>query len=82
MTWMQRAAEVITAVITENPNATPDELRKLCGEAYPFGQRKHYPYTAWLQAMEAAFGPSKQKLAAVSLKKEREDEATGQGVLL
>ena len=82
MTWMQRAAEVITAVIAKNPNATPCELRKLCSEAYPFGQRKNYPYTAWLHAMESAFGSSEQKLAAMSLKKEREDEATGQGRLL
>ena len=82
MTWRESYGEIIRLVIAENPTATPEELRKLCKDAFPFTQRKQFVYKAWLQAMEDAFGPSKRKLAAVSLKKERDDEATGQGVLL
>ena len=80
--WKQRAANVIAEVIAANPGVPIDSLRRLCNDAYPFGERKYFPYDAWNKAMAEAFGPTPKKLQAMAAKKEREDDATGQGRLL
>jgi len=46
--WRRRAREVIAAVL-ENHHDTPrDALLNLVDGAYPFGERAHHPYKAWL----------------------------------
>jgi hypothetical protein len=82
VSWRQRSAEVIANVIRENPTLTGQPLRKAISDAYPFGQKSNYPYTAWLAAVEDALGPSKKKLRAITEKQAQEADAVGQGVLL
>ncbi|MFZ4509292.1 MAG: hypothetical protein ACOYON_16510 [Fimbriimonas sp.] len=50
-TWYERSCQIIGQVIAENPGASDEELRALVSDAYPFGQRKMWPYKAWLKAV-------------------------------
>lgn len=50
--WRQRSTVVICEVFRQNPGLVqhPDrwhELRKLVSKAYPFGERRMWPYKAW-----------------------------------
>ena len=47
-TWRLRAAQTINQVIRENPADNPTQLEKKIRDAYPFNERKHYPYKIWL----------------------------------
>ena len=62
--WRERWLGVIRGVVSENPGASPDELRKIVGKAYPLSKRKNWPYTAWLKAVEEVLGPSPRKIDA------------------
>lgn len=62
--WYEYSCGVIIRVIAENQGGDPDELRKKVSEAYPFGQRRYYPYKAWLKAVTKLLGPSEKKLKA------------------
>lgn len=53
--WRKRAKAVIDKVITDNPKATPDELKRLIDAAYPFGSRELHPYQIWLKERTLAF---------------------------
>lgn len=52
-TWRQRSIKVIQELLTENPEAQTNEklFVKLTREAYPFHERKYFPYQAWLKAV-------------------------------
>jgi len=62
--WTTESLKVIGRVKAENPGATPEDLRKLVSKAYPFGERKHYPYRAWQAAVLKELGPSERKIEA------------------
>lgn len=52
MSWSQIARDTITKVSQTIPDGTPaKERRRIISEAYPFGERKHWPYKAWLKAV-------------------------------
>ena len=53
-TWGDVSRRVIARVISENPNAEYKEMKKLLREAYPFGRREMFPYTAWCKAQKRA----------------------------
>ena len=55
--WYERSMEFINCMSDENPNLAIDELKKLCSKEYPFGERKYYPYKAFLKAMKDTFNP-------------------------
>lgn len=60
--WRERWLAVIRGVVSENPGASPDELRKIVSKAYPLSKRTCWPYTAWLKAVDEVLGPSPRKL--------------------
>lgn len=47
-TWRQRADAAIRPIIAANPTADERTLRRLLRDAYPFGERRNYPYQVWL----------------------------------
>jgi hypothetical protein len=47
--WADRSLEVIRRVVAEVGTDDKQALRKALFEAYPFGQRKYWPYKVWLQ---------------------------------
>jgi hypothetical protein len=52
--WGERAAEVIAGVIAEHRGAPEAEMRGHIAAAYPFGERRLWPYRAWLKAVRIA----------------------------
>jgi len=46
-TWRTKSRRTIDAVVSDNPDATAEELKKLLFDAYPFGTRSHFPYKVW-----------------------------------
>lgn len=61
---------VISEVMRDNPHLSGDDLRKAVSDAYPFGERRMFPYKAWLKAVEQVLGPSQKKIEAVKKKRE------------
>ena len=58
--WRHISNRVIAGVFAEHPDLVADplrhrELRALVGAAYPFGQRRFWPYKAWCAAVRDAF---------------------------
>jgi len=52
--WEQRAWLTIRPIVDANPDASDDELRTLLRQAYPFGERKRWPYKAWRRCVREA----------------------------
>lgn len=52
MTWRESAIRVIEKVIDQYGTTDPKELKKKLFEAYPFGQREHYPYKVWCEEVK------------------------------
>lgn len=52
MSWTDCAREVMSKVRAEGLAAgkTPAEISKAIDDAYPFGERRYWPYKAWLKA--------------------------------
>lgn len=59
--WRQRAAEVITAVLADHPNAGAKERMDLLREAYPFGIKQYHPYKIWRSQVRLQLGIDKPK---------------------
>lgn len=57
--WRERARQVIARILASNPGKSPQELRRLIREAYPFGPRQHHPYRIWCDEVKRAIGPEK-----------------------
>lgn len=52
-TWYERSLEVIRAVEkTFTAATTEDERYAALFDAYPFGERKYFPYKAWCKALD------------------------------
>lgn len=70
MSWYEISCNVIRSVIASNPHLErkSPEMRKLANKAYPFGDRRMWPYKMWLKAMYAMLGPSEKKKAAQATK--------------
>ena len=52
MSWYQEAQYAINEAIK---NCNDFDLKKAIDNAYPFGERKYFPYKAWLKARKDAF---------------------------
>ena len=50
-TWRDHAQVVILRVMAANPGVTGPELRQLLSAAYPFGERKYWPYRVWCRCV-------------------------------
>jgi hypothetical protein len=46
-TWRDVARPLIAAVIKEMKGKPLAEIRKALRAAYPFGERRHFPYKVW-----------------------------------
>jgi hypothetical protein len=52
--WHDRSISVIGDVHNSLPeNATLEERKKALRDAYPFQERKYFPYKAWCKAQKA-----------------------------
>ena len=47
-TWREACAPIVFKIIQENKDKEYPEIRKALREAYPFGQKKYWPYKVWL----------------------------------
>lgn len=48
--WGRQARSTIANVVAANPDKSEAELLELVDAAYPFGERKYWPYKEWLKA--------------------------------
>lgn len=46
-TWREHAAPIIDRVLDETAGKSLTEIRKALRLAYPYGERKMYPYKIW-----------------------------------
>lgn len=50
-TWYSRAVPVVWAALRAlPPDATDAAIRRALRDAYPFGERRYWPYKVWLRA--------------------------------
>lgn len=56
MSRRNEAAPVIAAIVREMGFADPLALRRRIRKAYPFGERKGWPYRAWLLEVKRQIG--------------------------
>lgn len=60
--WHDTARRVIHETLASlPPGMTTANRRKAVNEAYPFGERKYFPYKVWLAALKQAFGPARPR---------------------
>ena len=69
-TWRDAARPIIANVIREHGREDTPELRKALFDAYPFGQRKYWPYQVWLDEIKVQLG-TKKKLQSKRAKKKQ-----------
>lgn len=50
--WRTHSAKVITRVIRTVGTADRQALQRAISEAYPFGERRNYPYRVWLDEVK------------------------------
>lgn len=55
-TWRDSAGPIISEVIHRVGRADMKKLRKELREAYPYGQRKHWPYKVWCDEVKRQLG--------------------------
>ena len=48
MNWREQSAAVIAKVISEHGTEDNNALRRAISQAYPFGERRYYPYKIYL----------------------------------
>lgn len=60
-TWRQRAKPVIMEVIRKVGLSDEKRLRKALKEAYPFGERRNFPYKVWLDEIKVQTGKKKSR---------------------
>ena len=52
MTWREHCAPIIREVISETGKDDIKLLRKKLREAYPYGEKKYWPYKVWLSEIK------------------------------
>jgi hypothetical protein len=76
-TWKERSRDVILAVMRGvlADGVSRDEMLRRVDESYPFGQRKYYPYKAWLEVRRALLYESADPFSPIPTKKRSPSEA-------
>lgn len=46
--------QIIRNVLKDNEHSTESELKQALKDAYPFGERKHWPYKIWCDCVKRA----------------------------
>ena len=54
--WRDKAYPIIRAVIDREGRDDMKKLRKALRDAYPFGERKYYPYKVWCDEVKRQVG--------------------------
>lgn len=52
--WKEESMQIIRNVLKDNEHSTEQELKRALKDAYPFGERKHWPYKIWLDCVRRA----------------------------
>ena len=65
-TWRDQARPVIARVIDQVGFSNQSSLRKALYDAYPFGQRKHYPYRVWLDEIKKQVGKAMKDIKNIN----------------
>lgn len=52
--WEAESMQIIRNVLKDNEHSTESELKQALKDAYPFGERKHWPYKIWLDCVKRA----------------------------
>jgi len=55
-TWAMHAQAVIDRVLSQMPGANLAEKRRALHDAYPYGQRRHWPYKVWCRQVRISLG--------------------------
>jgi hypothetical protein len=50
--WRDIARPIITKVLEETRGQDDKAIRKALRDAYPWGERAHFPYTVWLDEIK------------------------------
>lgn len=50
--WRKQCSPIIAKVIAENKGKTIREIKAALRKAYPFGQKKYWPYKVWLSEIK------------------------------
>ena len=57
-TWRERARITIWKTARENSQLPETDMRIKISDAYPFCERRYYPYQAWLAEVKLYFNPA------------------------
>jgi len=60
-TWGQAARKIIERVLSTMPGASIKEKQVALRAAYPFGERRYWPYRAWRRQVRIALGLQKDR---------------------
>ncbi len=58
-TWRSTAVRVVREVLARTAGQSPAEIRKALTAAYPFGERRYWPYRVWLSEVARQTGRHK-----------------------
>ena len=64
--WRPLAEKAVLEVVAAYDGSDERELRRLVSEAYPFGERKHWPYTVWLDVVAKEVAAWKRRTLPVT----------------
>lgn len=56
MNWRDRCRPIVERVLAETADSTEKEQRAALRDAYPFGERKYWPYKVWLDEIAQQTG--------------------------
>lgn len=60
-TWRDSAKPVIAKVLQATKGQDEKEIKKALHDAYPFGERRYWPYKVWCDEVRRQRGLSKKK---------------------
>ena len=72
--WRDIATPIVAQVLWDNREKTEKEIRKAIKEAYPFGERRMWPYKVWLNEVRRQRGLLKNRT-------KQQRDVDGQGVM-
>jgi len=58
MSWRDEAAPIIRRVLHNMKGRSEAEIKRALFEAYPFGERAHWPYKVWLDEIKRQRNPN------------------------
>lgn len=58
-TWRARFAPIIAQVLHDTAGQSEQEIRKALHDAWPCGERRHFPYKVWLDEIRCQRGKRK-----------------------